>query len=71
MLAREVMDAHFTLVDRGPQRPLLPATSSPRALGRDPGPWLAPLLDALREGQVVGVLRTRDQALRFARAWRG
>ncbi len=41
------------------------------ALGRDPGPWLAPLLDALREGQVVGVLRTRDQAIRFARAWRG
>lgn len=41
------------------------------ALGRAPGPWLAPLLDALREGQVVGVLRTREQALRFARRWQG
>ena len=71
VLAREVMDAHFTLADRPPERPLLAGDEVARELGRDPGPWLVPLLDALREGQVVGVLRTRDQALRFVRSWRG
>ena len=71
VLAREVMDAHFALVDRGPLAPLLPGDEIARALGREAGPWLAPLIDALREGQVVGALRTRDQALRFARGWRG
>ena len=70
VLAREVMDAHFSLVDRPPPRPLLAGDEVAAALGRPPGPWLAPLLDALREGQTVGVLRTRDQALRFARGWR-
>ncbi len=71
VLAREVMDAHFTLADRPPQRPLLPGDEVARILGRDPGPWLVPLLDALREGQTVGVLRTREQALRFVRNWSG
>ena len=70
VLAREVMDAHFTLADRPPLRPLLAGDEVARELGREPGPWLVPLLDALREGQVVGVLRTRDQALRFVRSWR-
>ena len=69
VLAREVMDAHFTLSDRPPQRPLLPGDEVARVLGRDPGPWLVPLLEALREGQTVGVLRTREQALRFVRNW--
>lgn len=71
VLARQVMDAHFTLADRPPQRPLLGGDDVARELGRPPGPWLAPLLDALREGQTVGVLRTRDQARRFVRCWRG
>ena len=71
VLAREVMDEHFRLVDRGPLVPLLAGDEVAEALGRDPGPWLAPLLDALREGQVVGVLRTREQALRFAHNWDG
>lgn len=69
VLAREMMDQHFLMVDRGPVRPLLAGDEVADALGRAPGPWLAPLLDALREGQTVGVLRTRDQALRFAREW--
>lgn len=69
VLAREVMDAHFMLADRPAQRPLLGGDEVARALDREPGPWLAPLLDALREGQTVGVLRTRDQALRFVRRW--
>lgn len=70
-LAREVMDAHFSLADRPPGRPLLAGDEVARELGRAPGAWLVPLLDALREGQTVGVLRTRDQALRFVRGWRG
>ena len=65
VLAREVMDTHFTLADRPPQRPLLAGDEVAQALGREPGAWLVPLLDALREGQLVGVLRTREQALRF------
>jgi hypothetical protein len=70
VLAREMMDQYFVLADRGPLPALLAGDEVAAALGRDPGPWLAPLLDALREGQVVGVLRTREQALRFAREWR-
>lgn len=71
VLAREVMDAHFTLVDRGPIRPLLAGDEAAAALDRPPGPWLGELLDALREEQVVGAVRTREQALRFARRWSG
>ena len=68
-LAREVMDAHFEIVDRGPVRPLLAGDEAAADLGRPPGPWLAELLDQLREEQVVGAVRTRDEALRFARRW--
>ena len=69
VLAREVMDTHFTLADRPAEKPLLGGDEVAEALGRAPGPWLPPLLDALREGQLVGVLRTRDQALRFVSRW--
>jgi putative nucleotidyltransferase with HDIG domain len=69
VLAREVMGAHFALVDRGPIRPLLAGDEAAAALGRLRGPWLGELLDALREEQVVGAVRTREQALRFARRW--
>ena len=66
-LAREVMDVHFELVDRGPVRPLLTGAEVAADLGRPPGPWLSELLDQLREEQVVGAVRTRGQALRFVR----
>jgi putative nucleotidyltransferase with HDIG domain len=69
VLAREMMDAHFSLEDRGPIRPLLAGDEAAEALGRAPGPWLGALLEALREEQVVGAVRTREQALRFARRW--
>jgi len=69
VLAREMMDAHFTLEDRGPIQPLLAGDEVAEALGRAPGPWLAELLEALREEQVVGAVRTREQALGFARRW--
>lgn len=67
VLAREVMDAHFTLLDRGPVRPLLTGDEIARELGRAPGPWLARVVDALREGQTVGAVTTRAQAVRLAR----
>ena len=67
-LAREVMDVHFALAD-APVRPLLAGDEVAADLGRPPGPWLAELLDQLREEQVVGAVRTRDQALMFARRW--
>jgi tRNA nucleotidyltransferase (CCA-adding enzyme) len=38
-------------------------------LGHAPGPWLSELLEALREEQVVGAVRSRAQALAFARRW--
>ena len=68
-LAREMMDAHLTLVDRGPVRPLVPGDALAEALGRPPGPWLSELLEALREEQLVGAVRSRPQALAFARRW--
>jgi putative nucleotidyltransferase with HDIG domain len=71
VLAREMMDAHFAMVDRGPLTPLLTGDEIARELDREPGPWLAELIDELREGQVVGAVRTRDQALRFVRARHG
>ena len=70
-LAREVMDVHFTLVDRGPVTPLLAGDEIAEELGRQPGPWLAEVIDALREGQVVGVIRTDAQARRFVRSYFG
>ena len=71
VLAREVMDAYFTLLDRGPVRPLLAGDEIARELGRAPGPWLAEVVDALREGQGGGVIRTDAQARRFVRSYVG
>jgi poly(A) polymerase len=68
-LAREVVAAHFALVDRGPVRTLLTGDQAAAELDRAPGPWLSRLLDQLREEQVVGAVRTEDQARRFARRW--
>ncbi|MEQ8834388.1 MAG: HD domain-containing protein [Miltoncostaeaceae bacterium] len=69
VLAREVMAQHFALVDRGPVEPLVRGDALARALGRTPGPWLAELVEALREEQLVGHITTPAQAHRFAAAW--
>lgn len=69
VLAREVMDEHFRIVDRGPIRPLLAGDALAAELGRPPGPWLARALDQLREEQLVGTVTTRDAAIRFAHDW--
>jgi len=68
-LARQVAEVHFRLVDRGPVRPLVAGDELARVLGREPGPWLSALLTRLREEQVVGAVRTSDEAVRFAREW--
>ena len=64
------MDAHFELVDRGPVRPAArratrppPTSAALRARGSRSSST------QLREEQVVGAVRTRDEALRFARRW--
>ncbi len=66
-LAREVMDTHLTLADRGPQVPLLAGDEIAAELGREPGAWLAPVVEALREAQAVGAVSTRAQAIRLIR----
>jgi poly(A) polymerase len=71
VLAREVMDEHFRIVDRGPVQPLIAGDDLARELGRPPGPWLARALDQLREEQLVGTVTTRSAAVRFARDWSG
>jgi poly(A) polymerase len=69
VLAREVMAVHFQLVDRGPLRPLVDGATLARELERPAGPWLAQVLLALREDQLVGAVRSRDDAIRVARRW--
>jgi putative nucleotidyltransferase with HDIG domain len=68
-LARQVAGVHFDLVDRGPIRPLVPGDALARAAGRPPGPWLTELLAALREEQLVGAVRSAEEAEEFARRW--
>lgn len=69
VLAREVMSEHFRIADRSPIVPLMPGDALARAVARPPGPWLAQLQRQLREEQLVGAVRTRDEAARFAREW--
>ncbi|MGC8873048.1 MAG: hypothetical protein ACP5SI_01200 [Chloroflexia bacterium] len=38
------------------------------ALGLPPGPWIGRLLEGIREAQAAGEVRTRDEALAWARA---
>ena len=69
-LARQVVETHHRLVDRGPPPRLLSGDELARAVGRPPGPWLSDALEALREEQVVGAVVTREQAARFAERYR-
>ena len=68
-VAREMATWYFTLLDRGPIRPLLNGAELADLVGRPPGRWTADLVEALREEQVVGLVRTVAQAERFARDW--
>ncbi len=68
-LAREVMEQHYRIADREPIRPPIPGDRLAADLGRTPGPWLAELLTALREEQLVGAVVTARDALAFAHRW--
>lgn len=70
-LAREVLRVHFALVDRGPVVPVLDGAALAELLGRPPGPWVAELLAAMREEQLVGAVRTPEEGRRFALRWAG
>jgi len=67
VLAHEVMDVHLAMLDRGALPPLLAGDEIAEAVGRPPGAWLGAVVDALREGQAVGAVSTRAQALRLVR----
>jgi poly(A) polymerase len=68
-LAREVMQIHFRILDRGPIRPLVDGAEIANALKHPPGPWLTQVLEALREEQLVGAVRDRAAAVDFCRNW--
>lgn len=68
-LARELMEVHLRLEDQGTPPPVIPGDRLADGLGRRPGPWLAEVLEAIAEEQVVGTVRTPEQALRFAERW--
>ena len=68
-LARELMEAHLRLERQGPPAPVIAGDELARALGRDAGPWLSSVLEALLEEQVVGRVARPEQAVRFAERW--
>lgn len=68
-VARQVARAMFDLRSRPVPRPLLNGLELADIAGRAPGPWTARLVAALREEQVIGLVTTRDRAVRFAREW--
>ncbi len=68
-LAREITATHFSLVDRGTIRSPLDGAQLAERLGREPGPWLRDLLDALREEVLVGRIGTPERAVAFANSW--
>lgn len=68
-LVREAAEVHFRLVDRGPVRAPLGGDEIAAHLGRAPGPWLAALMDALREEQLIRPGMTARRALAFGETW--
>ena len=68
-VARQIAEWYVTLEGRGPVGSLVNGAELGELLGRRPGRWMTELLEALREEQVVGLVRTRAQAERFAFAW--
>jgi hypothetical protein len=68
-VARQIAEWYVTLTERGPVVPLINGAELGGLLGRRPGRWMTDVLEALREEQVVGLVRTRAQAEHFAFAW--
>jgi poly(A) polymerase len=69
-VARQMLAADLELKSRD-LRPLIPGDELAAHLGRDPGPWLGDVLDALEEEQAVGAISTPDGAVTFAERWLG
>src|SRR5437763_461676 len=76
--AQEAIEAHLRLAwsllgealrwhEHGPPPPLLRGDELARELGLAPGPELGEVLEALAQAQFTGEVRTRDDALAFAR----
>jgi poly(A) polymerase len=77
--ARESIDAHLDTARRllpdalrwradGPPRPLVRGTELLAELAIPPGPLIGELLERLAEAQYAGDVRTREQALAYARS---
>lgn len=68
-LAREVMRVHLARRAAGPVRPPLAGDELAARLGREPGPWLGELMEALQEEVVAGAVRDEATAVAFGRRW--
>jgi tRNA nucleotidyltransferase/poly(A) polymerase len=68
-LARELLTAHIAIEAREPIRPAIDGAELAEVLARSPGPWVAELLIAIREEQLMGRLADRVATERFARHW--
>jgi poly(A) polymerase len=69
-LAREMAAAVIAL-GPVPPRLLMPADELAAAIGLEPGPRLGELVSAVQEEQAAGAVRSRDEAIAFARTWLG
>jgi putative nucleotidyltransferase with HDIG domain len=67
-LARELLGEALRWRSEGPPRPLVRGDELAEALGLGPGPRIGRLLAALEAAQFAGEVRSRDEALRHARA---
>jgi poly(A) polymerase len=78
--AQDAIDAHLRLAwpllgdalrwhEHGPPPPLLRGDELARELEMTPGPALGELVEALAQARFAGEVRTRDDALAFARRW--
>jgi putative nucleotidyltransferase with HDIG domain len=68
-LARDMLAAHVRIACMEPIRPPLDGAELAAALDRRPGPWLADLLLATREEQLMGRVHDVATAESFARRW--
>ena len=66
-LARAMLADALRWREQGPPPALLRGDELGAELGIGPGPRVGELLEALAEAQYAGEVRTRDQALRYAR----
>jgi putative nucleotidyltransferase with HDIG domain len=68
-LARDLLTAHIAIEAREPIHPAIDGAELAEVLARPPGPWVAELLIAIREEQLMGRLADRVATERFARHW--